>query len=167
MHNPQPAPAKAHHRVGLVQCLNLALEHVRRDEVGRLDVLRCKALTKGVEGWSRLGQKLVQGRVEQANGHGHAVHGGEDALKVGALKGLELGQGGHLHLWHVELLGGNHAAHGGDALGAAEKHVLRAAQAQALGAVFDRHLRGNDVIHASTTGLAPWRPPACRRWPAP
>jgi hypothetical protein len=39
-------------------------------------------LTQALQGGALLGQELMQGRVQQADGHGEAIHGTEDALKV-------------------------------------------------------------------------------------
>mmetsp|Transcript_37749 Transcript_37749/g.118185 ORF Transcript_37749/g.118185 Transcript_37749/m.118185 type:complete len:920 (-) Transcript_37749:644-3403(-) len=77
------------------------------------------------------GEELVQRRVEEAHGHGQAVHGLEDALEVFALLGEQLGDGGGFLLRRLRE---DHAAHGGEA-SLVEEHVLRAHEADALGAV--------------------------------
>ena len=77
-----------------------------------------------------VGKELVQRRVEEADGDGQGVHRGEDALEVRLLGGLQGGQGGAL-LGGV--VGEDEAAHQRQAV-VGEEHVLRAAQADALGA---------------------------------
>jgi hypothetical protein len=68
-----------------------------------------------------------------------AVHGLKDALKVLALELLERRQRlGRRRAALQQLLGGNHAPHGGDALRGGEELVLGAHQADALRAVFAR-----------------------------
>ena len=77
-----------------------------------------------------VGQELVQGRVEEADGDGEARHRAEDAVEVLALHGEDAGEG----LAAAGLvLGEDHLADGEDAV-LAEEHVLRAAEADALGA---------------------------------
>jgi hypothetical protein len=81
--------------------------------------------------------ELVQGRVEQADGDGTALHGLVDGLEVALLHRLEL-----LERLFALLggLGDDHLADGADAVGL-EEHVLGAAEADALGAEGGR-LRG-------------------------
>ena len=74
--------------------------------------------------------ELVQGRVEQADGHGEAVHGLEQAFEVSALDGQQLGQC-HARPAVVRRRGSSDAKLDAVAL---EEHVLRAAEADALGA---------------------------------
>ena len=74
--------------------------------------------------------ELVQGRVEQADGHGEAVHGLEQAFEVAALDGQQLGQ---CHAASGLVVGEDHFAESLDAV-ALEEHVLRTAEADALGA---------------------------------
>ncbi len=76
-----------------------------------------------------VGYKLVQGGIEQANGHLIAVHGREDAFEVTTLQWQQLGQG---HAARVHIRGDNHLAHCLDAV-ALKEHVLGAAQTDAVG----------------------------------
>ena len=84
-----------------------------------------------------VGEELVQGRIEQADGHRAPVHRAEDTLEVLPLKGEQVVQRGFAR-------GGvgshDHAAHRHDALARAEEHVLGADEADALGAVIPRSL---------------------------
>mmetsp|Transcript_26972 Transcript_26972/g.58961 ORF Transcript_26972/g.58961 Transcript_26972/m.58961 type:complete len:401 (+) Transcript_26972:1568-2770(+) len=71
----------------------------------------------------------MQGRVQQPDGDRQALHGPEDALKVGPLEGQQVSQGlkaGLLALRH------NHPPHSRNALLTGKEHVLSAAQADAL-----------------------------------
>ncbi len=79
-------------------------------------------------------QELVQRRVERAHRHGALAHHAEDAGEVVALHRQELGQ---RRLARRGVVGEDHLAHRHDAL-ALEEHVLRAAEADALGAEGDR-----------------------------
>ena len=100
-----------------------------------------------------VGQELVQRRVDEADDHGQAVHGLEDALEVALLEDLQLGHRGveladGMAVVGVERLAGSQPRLGprgdvGDEDGAAHdlqplalaEHVLGAAEADALGAV--------------------------------
>ena len=76
--------------------------------------------------------ELVQRGIEEADGHSIAVHGLEDAFKVAALHGEELGEG---CATAFNVGSEDHLAHGLDAV-AFKEHVLGAAEADALGAEF-------------------------------
>ena len=82
----------------------------------------------------RVGKELVEGRVEQSDGHGQPVHGLEDLHEVEALghpQGLEGGLFPHRVRCH------DHLAHDGQAV-VGEEHVLGPAQADPFGAVCAR-----------------------------
>ena len=74
-------------------------------------------------------QELVERRVEEADGDGEPAHDGEQLDEVGPLVGQELGE---RRAPPGLVLGEDHLAHGDDAV-ALEEHVLRAAEADALG----------------------------------
>ena len=80
-----------------------------------------------------VGEELVQRRVEQADGDGQAVHRLEDALEVGALQLLELGE---RLVFLDRAVGEDEPLHERQAV--AEEHVLGAAEADALGAELAR-----------------------------
>ena len=81
-----------------------------------------------------LGQKLVQRRIQQADGHGQVAHLPEQGEHVLPLEFQQLVQ---VTPPLVFVLGEDHGAHDVDAV-AVEEHVLGAAQADALGAEFTR-----------------------------
>ena len=77
-----------------------------------------------------VGQELMERRVEQPDADRIALHGAEDRLEVAALHRQQLGE----RLAAARLvLGHDHLAHGGEPV-ALEEHVLRPAEADALGA---------------------------------
>ena len=117
----EATPAGAEHRVGLTPQLR------GREQAPALGV----ELALGVvdEELLDVGEELVQRRVEQADGDGQAVHRLEDALEVGALELLELGQ--RLFLLH-RAVGEDEPLHQRQPV--AQEHVLGAAEADALGA---------------------------------
>ena len=88
-------------------------------------------------------QELVQRRVDQADDHRKAVHGPEEALKVGALERQQLVKrflallGGFCLVWIRP--GQDHLLDDRQAFGL-EEHVLGAAEADALGAEAARPL---------------------------
>ena len=71
-----------------------------------------------------VGHELVEGRIEQANVYGEAVHSTEDALEVFFLNGEKFGKS---LLATFNVFGKNHLAHGNN-LVSIEEHVLRAAE---------------------------------------
>ena len=77
-----------------------------------------------------VGHELVQRGIEQADRHGISVHGLEQTLEVAALHGQQLREG---HAASGLVVGEDHLADGLDAV-ALEEHVLRAAEADTLGA---------------------------------
>ena len=77
-----------------------------------------------------VGHELVQRGIEQADRHGVSVHGLEQTLEVAALNRQQLGQ---RHAASGLVVGEDHLAERLDAV-ALEEHVLRAAEADALGA---------------------------------
>ena len=77
-----------------------------------------------------MGQKFMQRRVEQADGHRQAGHDLEQFGEILALHRQDFGQGGAPA---VGVGGENHLAHGDDPV-AFEKHMLGAAETDALGA---------------------------------
>ena len=80
----------------------------------------------------RVGQELVQRRVEEADRYGQALHRPQDAREIGALHGENLRKGAASPLLVV---GEDHLADGEDAV-RLEEHVLRATEADALGTEF-------------------------------
>ena len=115
----QAAAAVAHHGVELMEAVNGVAQVLLRD---------VHLLGQGLDIGVVIGQELMEGRVEQADGDGLAHHGLINILKVLLLHGLDLGQG-PLALLHR--LGHDHLADGGNAVGIKE-HMLGAAQADAL-----------------------------------
>src|ERR1035437_4707464 len=82
-----------------------------------------------------LGEELVERRIERADDHREAVHGGEEAGEILALHGEELQQGLAAALFVARQ---NHGLHVLDAV-LGEEHVLGAAQSDAFGAELARH----------------------------
>ena len=78
----EPTPARAEHRVGLPP-------HLRDGQHAATLVVEL-ALGVADEQLLDVGEELVERRVEEADGHGQAVHRLEDPLEVGALQLLEL-----------------------------------------------------------------------------
>ena len=76
------------------------------------------------------GNELVQGGIEEANGHRTALEGDIHGFKVALLHRLELGQ---RLLALLNGVGADHLADGRDTVGQ-EEHVLSTAEANALGA---------------------------------
>ena len=118
----------AEHGVELMQGIDLRLYLRQRDAELPGHLLLLGGLMR---------QELMQRRIEQADRHGQAVHGLEDALEVLALNRLELGQGLATSGFVV---GEDHLAHRIDPV-ALKEHVLGAAQADAFGAEFPGHHR--------------------------
>ena len=77
-----------------------------------------------------VGHELVQRGIEQAHRHGESVHGLEQPFEVAPLHRQQLAQ---CHAAARLVVGEDHLADGLDAV-ALEEHVLRAAEADALGA---------------------------------
>ena len=119
--DPEPAAAKAEHRVHLAHVLDQAL-----------DVLRLLAhlLRQRRDFLLVLGKELVERRVEQPDGDGEAFHRAEDSLEVAALHRQQLVEGA---LPARLVLGEDHLADCGDPV-ALEEHVLGPAEADPLGA---------------------------------
>ena len=113
------------HRVGLAQRFHDVRQFLPGDvqsagqQLGLLSAVR---------------QELVQRRVEQPDGHRKTIHGLEDPLEVGPLHGKQLVERAAAPGLIVRH---DHLAHRRDAL-TLEEHVLRAAQADALGAEASR-----------------------------
>ena len=111
----------AEHWIELVKLFDAVLDFIHADA----DFLReVELLLLGV------GQELVEWWIQQADGGGHALEGGEDAGEVGALVGKEFGESG---LAVAQFRGEDHFAHGVDAI-AFEEHVFGPGQADAGGA---------------------------------
>ena len=125
---PQAAAAEAEHRVLLTQALYLLLQALERNR----HILRQRA-----DVFVPNRQELVQRWVERADSDGQAVHLSEDADEVLALQRFHLGQGSAPF---VCVFGDDHLANGHDPV-AFEKHVLGAAEADALRAKRARDLR--------------------------
>ncbi len=117
----QAAAAVAHHGVELGQGFHLGHD-LRERLVHLLGHLLLALLIVGYE--------LVQGGIQETNGHGIAVHGLEQPLEVAALHGQQLGQ---RYAAARLVVGKDHFADGLDAV-ALEEHMLRAAETDALGA---------------------------------
>src|SRR5690606_25007123 len=117
----EAAAAVAEHGVQLVELGDALAQLLRGNAQAACDLL---------DRFVVVGEELVQRRVEEADGDGQALHGGEDADEVVALEGQEFLEG---RLAFIHRLGDNHLPHGGDAV-ALEEHVLGAAEADALGA---------------------------------
>src|ERR1035437_2845398 len=81
-----------------------------------------------------LGEELVERRIERADDHREAVHGGEEPGEIPALHGEELQQGLAAALFVARQ---NHGLHVLDAV-LGEEHVLGAAQSDAFGAELAR-----------------------------
>ena len=115
VHDPEPAAARAEHRVRLLQRADAGAHAL----VGRLLLAR---------------QELVQRRVEQADRDRQPGHRLEDPLEVGLLERQQpVERGAALRLG----LGQDHLLHDRQPL-VAEEHVLGAAEADALGAELAR-----------------------------
>ena len=86
-------------RVGIAQPTATVAQHrIRLGEPfhGQLDILD-RATERCGEPFDLFGlrrKKLVQGRIEQPDGHRQSVHGPENALEILLLHGLDLDQGG-------------------------------------------------------------------------
>ncbi len=118
----QPAAAEAKHRVEFVQRLDALVNDLLGDAQFLGHFLLALVIVR---------QKLVQRRIEGADGHRVAVHRLEDAFEIFALERQQLGQ----RLLAIFLVGGqDHLAHRLDVV---EKHMLRAAQADPFGAERD------------------------------
>ena len=119
----QAAAAKTEHRIDLGQ--------IRARLPDRLGAL-AQVFGQRFDIAALMGQKLVQRRVEQANGDRQAVHDPKQFEHVLVLEHLQRRQ----VFFALSARGGqNHGAHVIDALGG-KKHMLGAAQADALGAEF-------------------------------
>ena len=127
----EPRAARAEHRIRLLE-----LAHAREDALEAPHVVRALAARPlDLDGEvGRVGEELVQRRVEQPDGHREAGHLFEQPLEVLALHRQEtvqgaaavLGRGGEDHRLHRRLTVGRH------------EHVLGPAQADALGAELAR-----------------------------
>ena len=134
----------AEHGVDLVDLRRALAQHLEIDARGLGDF---------GEVFVGIGQKFMERRIEQANGHGQPGHDAEHVDEIVTLHGQQLLQrraaGGFV-------VGEDHLAHGGDAPGL-EKHMLGTAQADALGAEIPRCLgvlRGVGVgAHAHASGV--------------
>ena len=139
----QPASAMAKHGVGFPQVLQLSLETVHGHPGLRGELL---------DGRSLVGQKLVQGRVERSYGDGITVHDLEDPDEIASLNGQQPGQ----RLPAAGLvIGQDHFPDRIDAV-LLEEHVLRTAQADALGA---EGARGSRLVGLIRVG--PYLEPTC------
>ena len=132
--DPQPAAARAEHRVLLVDLLDPRERLLELLEVvGALDprALDLRAQVRQVL------EELVQRRVEQPDRHRQPLHRLEQALEVLLLVGQQLGQ---RLAPAVLVVGHDHRPHLGLAV-LGHEHVLGPAQADALGAQLARLLR--------------------------
>ena len=172
----KPAAAKAQHGVEFVQ---------RRD--GGLDNLHGDAHRRGhlVLVVFLLGEELVQGRIQKADGHRTGSHHAEDTLEVTPLKRQQLAEGlvvlgfrpgqaaldvlglgpvlaggGQLTPQALDILGHQDEPPEADDAVALEEHVLGAAESDALGA----HL-GGAVGVAGDVGVGSHAKPADRVGP--
>ena len=121
INDPQAAAAEAQHRVEFVERFDAGFDLLVGD--AHLGGQRPLVLF-------RVGQELVERRIDRPDGHRPAVHDLEDAGEIVALERQELGQGG---LALLERVGQDHLPHRAD-LALAEEHVLGPAEADALGA---------------------------------
>ena len=80
-----------------------------------------------------VGEELVQGRVEEADGDGATTHGLEETVKVLALEGQEFTEGGAAFFFVARE---DHLAHEVNAV-TFEEHVFGAAKPDTDGAVCD------------------------------
>ena len=87
--DPEPAAARAEHRVDLLQRAH-ALAACARARRGRRRARCARARPRARR--RAVGQELVQRRVEQADRHRQAVHRLEDALEVALLQRQQLGE---------------------------------------------------------------------------
>ena len=127
-HNTQSAPAQSQHGILLFQGIDLLRQFGGRS---------AHLFGEGTDFLRSTGKKLVQGRVQQANGHRQAVHYFKNLGEVGPLNRQKSFDSLFPHLC---LVGNNHFAHQQDAF-LVEEHVLGAAQADALRAEFPRNRR--------------------------
>ncbi len=118
----------AHHRVELVQTLDDRFQFLYRDAELAGDLRDVLLLG---------GQELMQRRIEEADGDRFALHRLVQALEVALLIGQDLGQ---RLLAVLDIVRNDHLAHRFDA-GLFKKHVLGAAQANALSAELAALLR--------------------------
>ena len=121
----QAAAAVSQHRVELGERFDLGDDFLE----GNVHLARHLFLALFV-----MRHELVQGRVEQAYGHGESVHGFEQSLEVAALDGQQFGK---RYAASGFVVGEDHLADSLDAV-AFEEHVLRAAEADTLGAECER-----------------------------
>ena len=122
----------AEHRVRLAQRIDLRELGIQRRLARRVDAERVEAgaLLEHLAVLLRVGQELVQRRIQQAHGDGQPVHRAEDPDEILALEGQELVERDLLR----ERIGRHdHVAHDGNPLGG-EEHVLGPHEADALGA---------------------------------
>ena len=117
----EPAAAMAQHRIELVQALELVANVADRAPEGRGD---------GLDVFVRMRQELVERRIEQPHRDGQPVHRAEDPLEVPALHRQQLRE---RDLARRRIRREDHLAHGQDPP-RLEEHVLRPAEADALGA---------------------------------
>ena len=122
----QPHAAHAQHRVELGQSLGAA-GHVRQGLV--------QGLGQFAQSFARMGQKLMQGRIEQADADRQAGHDLEQLHKVRPLHRQKPRQRGGAVMRGV---GKDHLAHHDQTIFVKE-HVFRAAQADALGFKLSGH----------------------------
>ena len=127
IHDGQTAAAQPHHGVDLVHGADGRLELVQLDThiLGERLLLRLAGR-----------KKFVQRRVKQTYRDGTTTHDAENALKVAALHGQQLGK----RRTAVARVGGEyHLAHGADAVWV-EEHMLRADKTDTLRAEVQRSL---------------------------
>ena len=126
--DPEPAAAVPEHRVELLQLLDARAHHAR---------VAAERLRHLVDLLIRVGQELVQRRVEQPNCYWQAGHLAEDPGEIAALHGQQLGERAFAR---GEIAGEDHLAHRENAA-RLEEHVLGAAEPDALGAERAREAR--------------------------
>ena len=137
LHDPETQSPEPQHRIVLVQLLDLAEDLPRLVEWDLLVANHHFVLVPffghrySHREINLIGQELVQGRVEQPDRHGQAVHGLEDADEVVPLERRQRVVG---LLFLIGRLGEDHLANGSHPL-LAQEHVLGPAQADAFGSV--------------------------------